>query len=656
MIRIPASCKHLQNHAIGYAFMLILVACFYVYYPGSSGAFIFDDIPNIVANPDIDAFSLQPEGILRSAFSSFSGPLKRPVSMLTFAINYKFAGFDPYPYKLTNIVIHLVNGVLVSVFTFLLLRQFRLRYGMDARAIGTLSLAVSAVWLLHPINLTTVLYVIQRMNGLATLFTLAGLVFYVIGRTRIQQNTGGKMHLVTAFFICGPLAILSKENGVLLYLYILLTEMLVFERHTLAKSDRLVLFGCYLPILVAVIVAVTTVLKNPQWILDGYMNKDFTPVERLLTEARVIWFYAYLVFIPDIQQMSLHHDGIALSRNIIEPATTLAALVGLLVVLTLAIHFRKTYPLFAYGLLFFLAGHSLESTFLPLVIAFEHRNYLPSFGLILILCNACLHASRLQKTLPARQLFLVLFIVILAFATNIRARQWGNTELLRFYELRHNPDSPQVNYEVGRFYAAALDTDNVQDRDLVYGKAEYYFSRVLALSPRNIEAIVGLLILEASNRNTVNHELFSRLYDVLAVSQVSSTGVGAIKGLLTCQVMKECSFPEGTIDRMLRSIEVNRNITKRKQELIYNNFSRYYYDRDMQRSLEMAKKALAVNRDSLDMRMNIIRLLIDMNRYDEAQEELRIMEQADKFGIYKSTTNQLKQMIMNQPGHADVQN
>ena len=90
--------------------LLLAVLTFAVYSPGLHGTFSFDDGPNIVQNNALKIHSWSPDSLWQAALSGDAGPLKRPVAMLSFALNYLTTGLDPYYFKLTNLFIHLLSG------------------------------------------------------------------------------------------------------------------------------------------------------------------------------------------------------------------------------------------------------------------------------------------------------------------------------------------------------------------------------------------------------------------------------------------------------------------------------------------------------------------------------------------------------------------
>ena len=67
--------------------VVVLCAAAAVYWPGLSGGFQFDDTVNIEQNSLLRLRSLSPGALLAAATSSESGPLMRPLSMLSFALN-----------------------------------------------------------------------------------------------------------------------------------------------------------------------------------------------------------------------------------------------------------------------------------------------------------------------------------------------------------------------------------------------------------------------------------------------------------------------------------------------------------------------------------------------------------------------------------------
>jgi len=164
---------------------------YFIYEPGLQGPFIFDDLVNITRNSLLRIQDLSLSSLYSSATTGSAGPLKRPIAMLSFALNYYFAdGYIASAFKTTNVIIHCVNALLV----FIMCQQLFERASVTTRkkhhhtAVFFSAAGISLIWAVHPINLTSVLYVVQRMTSLSTLFSLACIIFYISARNKWLTN------------------------------------------------------------------------------------------------------------------------------------------------------------------------------------------------------------------------------------------------------------------------------------------------------------------------------------------------------------------------------------------------------------------------------------------------------------------------------------
>ncbi|MGC2165752.1 MAG: hypothetical protein WA632_07040, partial [Gallionella sp.] len=236
-----------------HVYLMIAAACvlasltILVYLPGLHGAFVFDDTANIIRNAQVEISHLDIASLKSAAASGRSGPLLRPLSMMSFALNYHATGMDPYYFKLTNLAIHLCNGMGIFVLSWLLLNFYGKRFGhaIAAAYVPWIALTVSAAWLLHPLNLTSVLYVVQRMTSLSALFTIWGLVLFLWGRIRLYAGTSGWALILVSLVLFTPLAAFSKETGLLLPLFMLVAEVTLFRFKTEKAGVRRFLVAFY---------------------------------------------------------------------------------------------------------------------------------------------------------------------------------------------------------------------------------------------------------------------------------------------------------------------------------------------------------------------------------------------------------------------------
>ncbi|MEO8161593.1 MAG: hypothetical protein ABI588_09250, partial [Arenimonas sp.] len=359
------------------AVVLVLLATCVAYWPGLDGGYVFDDLPNIVNNPDVQVSTERWQDWLGAAFSSPSSRLQRPLAMLSFAANHYFTGLDPRPMKLTNIGLHLLNFLLVLGMLRCLLRVASAATGgrnEDKDRDGIATLFAGAAWALHPINLMAVLFIVQRMESLSHTFVFAGLWLYLAGRGRQLAGLAGWSRVLAGLAGGTLLGVLVKESAVLLPLYAFLVEFCVLGFRAQGSSTGRRLRLLYLLVLALPAALAIAWLGSSALAPGAFGSRDFNVWERLLTEFRVVLDYLRWSVLPDLGSMSLYHDDYQVSRGLLSPPSTLFAMVAMGVTCALAIGLRRRRPLTALGLSWFLSAQLLTATVIPLELMFEHRN------------------------------------------------------------------------------------------------------------------------------------------------------------------------------------------------------------------------------------------------------------------------------------------
>ena len=459
----------------------VLVA---VYWPGLSGPFVFDDHGNIVRNPGVMMEELSWDYVREAALSSYGQKgIQRPLARISYALNYYFADqkFDRFYFKATNLIIHIINSFLLLFLMTMLLKAMRLCGDANARVINGeplwhwFPLVVTLVWMLHPIQLTSILYVVQRMTSMAGTGVLVGIALFTYGRLRVEQGRAwGMTTMVLAVGLGTTLGVVSKENAILTPLFACLVELFFFNRRNLDARTWRKLKRLYVLVIGLTTVAMLTIaLTRFDFIMSSYDVRNFTLLERLMTQSRVLFKYLSLIVYPDIQEFGLFHDDIRISTSLFSPWTTIISVIGWIVVIILAVWSVRTRNLFGFGALWYLSGHIVESSVLGLEIAHEHRNYIPSLGPLFAICFAVfLLITRRPSMRRAIVALVVCLLVANSFVTYTRATVWETRTSLLFFAVRNHPDS----YRAHMGYGAALQAES-QDIYITY--SEYQKSGLL---------------------------------------------------------------------------------------------------------------------------------------------------------------------------------
>jgi hypothetical protein len=472
---------------------IILLIVGLAYLPGLNGPFVLDDAENISLDPSIAIDKINFDEIQRALHADAHGPLKRPLASLTFALDYYWAGgFEStWYFKITNLIIHAINTVLVYGVLRLLLLTPRLSKTLTQPERQAVALLGTALWAIHPIQLTNVLYVVQRMNSLSALFVLAGLILFLVGRQRLSTSPVKALWLMSGGAVGGmALGLTAKENAALIPLYLSVVEYTLFTRNDLAQSIRRQLYLFYAIVFaLPVVVFATYIVTHPEFVTDAFATRQFTAYERLLTEGRILWYYVSLILVPSTERLGLFHDDIPRSLGLFDPFSTFIAASGIAVVLALSLFKAKRFPVAALAILWFLVGHSMESTIFDLELAFEHRNYLPSLGLFFALAYGLISLTKIgsSRKLPWYG-FAVALVAMLGIVTWVRADSWKDINTFAISVAQHHPNSARAND-----FAARVSLVEKQDVDA----SLRYTLRGIQAAPQEVGFLIDLQILLA---------------------------------------------------------------------------------------------------------------------------------------------------------------
>ncbi len=331
----------------------------------------FDDFSNIVNNPNISINSFSKDQIIKTFYgtNNTGTRLSRPLSFFTFAINKYFHGNKVFGYHIVNFTIHIITAVFLYLLIYktLCMPKLKNRYKKNAHSIAFLS---SFIWATHPINVTAITYIVQRMASMAAMFFIISLYFYVKGHT---VNNRQKFVFFFLSAICGMLSFASKENAVMLPFIIWLYDLYFIQ--SIKKNIKKNLIFASSAILIIIILAFININFNS--ILQGYENRPFTIIQRVFTQPRVIIFYIFQLLYPVSDNFALIHD-IEISTSLFNPFTTSLSILFIISSVSACIYFSKKQPVISFCIIFFFLNHLVEGSILPLELIYEHRNYLPA--------------------------------------------------------------------------------------------------------------------------------------------------------------------------------------------------------------------------------------------------------------------------------------
>lgn len=503
-------------------FVVALLATALAYRPALGGSTFFDDAHNLGGLAEISDLS----SAVQYIGSGVAGPLGRPIALASFAAQ-AYAWPDAVAQMLyTNICIHLLNGALVTWMLFLLLDVGRraTQPGRAARVAAT----SGAIWMLMPLLASSSLMVVQRMTTLSATFVLAGAVGYLYGRSALDRRPRIAVLVMAGALILGTtLAALTKENGALLPLLVLVAELTIIAppETARARSLRRALLGL---LALPAIALAAYLMANAVYSDTTVAYRGFSGTDRVLTQAHILWEYLLNAFVPAAANLGPFHDDHAVYRDWFRP-TSMLAVGSWLLMIAAAIALRKRLPMLSFAVGWYLVGHSIESTTIPLELYFEHRNYVPIIGPVLaVVFAADCEAAKVRVIRPALAAYTVLLGLVLIGVTSA----WGRPLLAAHMWALYSPESARATQYLAEQYATA-------------GKPRRAYQILqarLEQRPTDVNAalrVIGLGCL--LSRNADQSVLLERTKDALEHGGYDSGVVKLLAGLHLVAKEKRCS-------------------------------------------------------------------------------------------------------------------
>lgn len=429
--------------------ILILTAVgLLIYFNSLFNGFVWDDEEQILKNDLVHSVLNVPAFFTTSTFngggnSTQTGVYYRPVMMTVFSVIYQAAGPKPFLFHLFQIGLHITNAVLV----FLIFRAFFKKYP---------AFFLSLIFLVHPVNTESVVYISALQDTLFLFFSLMALYFTLKGN---DKNRSGNLVIVGLTLF---LALISKEVAVVTALIIL------FYRVLFNKKDNL----NYL-ITTSLIVAAYIILR---FIVAKIFFIPFkiAPIVQLDLIGRLLMIPAILVhylglFVLPLNLAVMQHW---VYKQVTIPGFFLPLVIILIFFAVSLIIFMKTKSrVFLFFFLWFLIGIFPYLQIFPLDMTVADRwFYFPIIGLLGLI-------GVMINMKPALSKYFISGLLVLAFLLSIRTvvrnRDWKNGLTLYSHDIIISRNSYDLENNLG------VELYRVKR----YREAKIHFERSTQLSP-----------------------------------------------------------------------------------------------------------------------------------------------------------------------------
>ena len=509
--------------------LLIIVVTTLAYLPGLFGGFLFDDFPNIVTNPFIHANDLSVESLKDAAKAYQPGAYGRPLATVGFALDHYLGDGKPSVFKLHSLLVHVLNACLVFALARRILRAVQPARVTQARATVVSAVLLALVWAIHPLQVSSVLYVVQRMEMLSATFMLLALLAYCRGRQAQISGQGHGWSWLGFSAVLTVTGLLAKESAAITPLLALTVEICLFRFRAASASTRRLMKRLYALGAAFGLVAVALAFWH-YGSAEAYQHRDYSAGERLLTQSRVLALYLKQILAPVPSSMLFYYDNFPPSTGLFRPWTTAASIALILALTGSAAWLWRRIPLASLGLLWFFAAHALTSGPVALENVYEHRNYLALFGILLTVYALGSRCAQRMTSQPIRRAIPTALLAGLFVITLIRAMTWSSPLLLAMDMVANNPNSPRASNDLATLYFSLADGDP-DARE--WGQAIQEFKRGAALPGSSPLPEQGLILMHASLGLPANPDWWLSLLNKLRSRAISPQERMAVTGILS---------------------------------------------------------------------------------------------------------------------------
>src|SRR5579872_4482290 len=188
------------------ACLVALFVVFEAYGPALDGPFVFDDRYQPFFSTTVQ--SLPWYGWMKGV---------RPLLMFSYLIDYTRGGIEPHDYHVTNLLLHYITAVLITLIVYRLLENLKI----ENKSRAALSIFAGGLFLLHPLQTESVAYVASRSEALSVMFYYAAVCVFLYKKPAESISIGRSLAILVLF----GAALTSKEHTLTLPALLLVLDL-----------------------------------------------------------------------------------------------------------------------------------------------------------------------------------------------------------------------------------------------------------------------------------------------------------------------------------------------------------------------------------------------------------------------------------------------
>ena len=368
--------------------------------------------------------------------------------------NYQIGLFDPFYYRVSNLIIHISVGILLFYLILDFCQNSEKKSFLNNNSL-LISFTTAALFLLHPVQTQAVSYIIQaRLEGLATLFILATLFTFV--KAFRTKNIFFKFLLFSASLIIALLSFGTKEIVMTIPILLVLVDWFFVSQENWNKFKFrfffyiisfaiFVLFSIYFlgyEFVSRTLLFKMTTGNNRGNILTSHANDIITSGHFFISSFKVILHYLVIFLWPF--NISVEYDW-KLSESFFAADSFFPFLIlASMIYIAFYTLIKKKNGFIAFGLFWFFINILPRASFIPSPeLICDYKTYVASIGWLFIISIVVVYLIKLAiknlKSIPeimhnhnSQLALLVILIIPIGFGTLNRNTVWRSS--VEFWE------------------------------------------------------------------------------------------------------------------------------------------------------------------------------------------------------------------------------
>ncbi len=488
------------------AALLLSIFTIIVYSNSLGGEFLYDDDYFIVKNihirnlANIPSFFTSPSA---AAFAELAQDVYRPLTTVSFALDYRFWGLDTFGYHLENVLLHALNAVLLFMLLQLIFGNFIIAF------------IASLLFACHPVQTEAVAWISSRSSVLFLFFYLGSFIYYIL-----FKKVGNKRYFVFSLALFTA-ALFSKEMAVSLPLLLVLYDIHFAPRESVKRRAlKLAPYFLLSALFVAVRFLVINRVSQCPWWGSG-------PYDTFLTMLVALGNYIRILALP--VKLCAYYVTTVYS-SIAEPVVPLSAAAIVILIAALPFIFKRSRGV-SFAICFFFAALLPVSNIVPLrALMAERFLYLPSIGfcvlIAILLEKSAMRARSAIKSKAGRPAVVIAVMLVLLYSarTMMRNEDWKSQVAVTNSILKIDPLNPwglttlgAGLSDLGQYEAAikpllkaiALSEGYFAPRNILgfcyvelrrYDEAIAALAKALEIRPDNLEALSSMGVAYAETK------------------------------------------------------------------------------------------------------------------------------------------------------------